>query len=180
MYPLSFLSPSLLASAFPSSPLPSPGKPSPGRSNVLGLRLPSDRVTLRRNDGTEVIAIDQTTLMAFLYPLPPFLQPFLPNIFLLSFAFPFFFSIGPRLLTRAFIAGQGSSLMKDTSRFLTLLVIPISPAESEPSIFIREIRRRSPIVDLSQLNFVTRAAHQIDDVALHRLSPIKFHSKGQD
>lgn len=55
--------------------LPPAAQPSPGRSNVLGLRLPSDRVTLRRNDGTEVIAIDQTTLMAFLYPLPPFLKP---------------------------------------------------------------------------------------------------------
>lgn len=74
MYPLS--SPSLPPSHPPSLTLvvpPPAAQPSPGRSNVLGLRLPCDRVTLRQNDGTEVIAIDQTTLTASLYPLPPFL-----------------------------------------------------------------------------------------------------------
>lgn len=82
------------------------------------------------------------------------------------------------MLTRAFAAGQRSSLMKDIS----IPDLPRNPYFScriRPSIFIREIRRHSPIVDLSQLNFVTRAHQRTRSTLLPRLSPIKFHSKGK-
>lgn len=116
--------------------LPPNAQPSPGRSNVLGLRLPCDRVTLRRNDGTEVIAIDQTTLTASLYPLPPFLRgPFPPP------PPPDLISSAPRLLTRQL--APRPRIIPDERYFVPDLARnPYFSHRVLPSIFIREIRRR--------------------------------------
>lgn len=108
-----------------------------------------------------MIAIDQTTLMAFSYVhCPRFCSPSFRISSSSPSTFSLFFSIGPRLLTRAFIAGQGSSLMKDTS--LSVPDLTRNPYFSSPNLNHRsssaKSRRRSPIVDLSQLNFVTRRA----------------------
>jgi len=67
--------------------------------------------------------------------------------------------------------------MRDTS-IPDLSRNPYFSCRIRPSIFIREIRRHSPIVDLSQLNFVTRA-HQIDDVAPPSVAD-KVSFEGQD
>lgn len=128
MYPLSppslppSLPPFLLLRPLTLVVPPLAAQPSPGRSNVLGLRLPCDRVTLRRNDGTEVIAIDQTTLTVSLYPLPPFLRSSLS----ISPAPPVAnASLPPLPLPRLRIIPDERYFVPDLSR-----VIPISPAES--------------------------------------------------
>lgn len=136
--------------------------------------MPCDRVTLRRNDGTEVIAIDQTTLTGLLVSVS--------TVFLLLLLLDI--SRALRLLTRACPPpppppGQGSSLMRDTW-FLTSRVIPIFPAESYHRSSSAKSDDGSPTVDLSQLNFVTCARRRIrSTTSLLRLSPIKFHSEGK-